>query len=297
MIPFLKTDTAARVRLSDYDFPDSVAPRIPELTRATTYKVAVQGTKLELKFYTKGENCDEYAQVAGGVVALLLPYDRCPKGRALKADIFMSDCPKQMPPKGDVIGRDHVNTGYAQGCSARPFVVFREEEWLKVFIHECFHYLHLDDGMQEVRLPMFSLSGAVKVGEAFCEVWARILNCYLVAAHTGKSAQRLLAQERRHAARNMVRVLAHMGLTFADLTTPKAAAYREDTSVFAYIVLGAILMNDPTEFEREFAGFQGTTAQLFQLVEKQMVSPSFLAEIGKPVRKTRRMRMSAIKLF
>lgn len=296
MIPFLKTETAARVRLSDYDFPTSVAPHIPVLTRATTYRAAVQGVKLEINFFTPGENCDAYAQAAGEVLAALLPYDRCPKGRAIKADVFLSDCPKQMP-EGPVFGRNHMNTGYAERCSAAPFVVFRKEEWLKVFIHECFHYLNLDADVADARLPMFGIPTVVKVSEAFCEVWARILNCYLVAARTGKSARRLLAQERRYAVRNMVRVLAHMGLTFADLRTPKAAGYREGTSTFAYVVLSAILMTDPAEFERVFAGFRGNTAQVLALVEKQMVSPTFLKEVNKPLRKTSRMRMSAIKLF
>ena len=295
MVTFTKTETNAQVPLSQYAFPPSVAPHIPALTRVSRYETVLRGKRVALSFYSRGENCDRYAEMAGDVLSVLVPYDRCPPGRAIQADVFLTDCLKRLPPKGVILGQDHVNTGYTRHCSADPLVVFRKDEWAKVFIHECMHHFKLDGGMAPTRLPMFNIPVEVHLNEAFSEVWARILNCHLVAAHTGQSAKTLLALERRHAVRTMVQVLAQMGLKYGDLTTEKAAQYKENTNVFAYIVLGAILLNDP-DFETEFAGFQGTTAKMLAMISKNMRAPSFLKKI-KPVRKTNRMRMSANNLF
>ena len=293
MVTFTKTEQYAQVELGRYSFPKSVAPHIAALTRVSRYETVLHGKKVALSFYSRGEDCDRYAEMAGDILSLLVPYDRCPTGRVIRADVFLTECLKRLPPKGVVLGEDHVNTGYTRPCSADSLVVYRKDEWAKVFIHECMHHFKLDGGMPPTRLPMFNIPVEVHLNEAFSEVWARILNCHLVAAHTGKSVKTLLALERRHAVRTMVQVLAQMGLKYGDLTTEKAAQYKENTNVFAYIVLGAILLNDP-DFEKEFAGFQGSTAKMLAMIAKNMNSP-FLKI--KPVRKTNRMRMSVNNLF
>jgi len=295
MVQFTKTEKIAQVNLSQYTIPSSVKPHILEMTRVSRYETVLHGKKVALSFYSLGEDCDRYAEMAGDILSLLVPYDRCPRGRTIQADVFLTDCDKRLPAKGVILGEDHINTGYTRHCSADSLVVYRKDEWAKVFIHECMHHFKLDDGMPPMRLPMFNIPVEVHLNEAYCEVWARILNCYLVAAHTGQSAKTLLALERRHAVRAMVQVLAQMGLKYGDLTTEKAAQYKENTNVFAYLVLGAILIHDP-DFEKEFAGFRGTTAKMLALISKNMRAPSFLKKI-KPVRKTNRMRMSANNLF
>ena len=281
--------------MGQYEFPPSVAPHISELTRVSRYETVLGGKKVAVSFYSRGENCDRYAEMAGDVLSVLIPHDRCPPGRVIQADVILTACEKRLPAKGVILGEDHINTGYTRGCSTNSLVVYRKDEWAKVFIHECMHHFKLDDGLAEIHLPMFQIPGTVLLSEAFSEVWARILNCHLVAAHTGRSVKTLLALERRHAVRTMVQVLAQMGLKYGDLTTEKAAQYKENTNVFAYIVLGAILINAP-EFEKEFAGFQGTTAKMLAMISKNMRAPSFLKKI-RPVRKTNRMRMSANNLF
>lgn len=295
MVLFTKTEKTAHVNLSQYEIPASVKPHLPELTRVSRYETVLHGKNVALSFYSRGENCDRFAEMAGDVLSILIPYDRCPSGRTIQADVFLTDCVKRLPPKGVILGEDHINTGYTQRCSKKSLVVYRREEWTKVFIHECMHHFNLDGGLAEVHLPMFRIPGTVLLSETFVEVWARILNCRLVAAHTGQSVKALLALERRHAVRTMVQVLAQMGLKYGDLTTEKAAQYKENTNVFAYIVLGAILINDP-DFEKVFAGFQGTTAKMLAMIAKNMRAPSFLKKI-RPVRKTNRMRMSLNNLF
>jgi hypothetical protein len=301
-IPFNKTETKERVDPAHYECPDAVVSTLKQLDRAYSYETQLRGTRVKITFHEcRARNCDALAQVAGHIFSLLLPHRKCPASQ-VQATVMLCDCPKEMP-QGKIFGQDHVNTGYAGRCSPKPLVVYREEEWVKVFIHECFHYFNLDSGLSEVRLPMFQLKTPVALYESFCEVWARIINCYITAEHTGKPVETLIEEERQYAVRNMVKVLDHMGLKFQDLTTPRAAVYAEETNVFAYIVLGAILLNDPAEFIEECKGFKGTNAGLLKMVQKQMGSSLFLTELNRQetalsrASKTNRMRMSTVDLF
>jgi hypothetical protein len=286
MIQFSKKKRSARVDMTAYDdCPPSVVPSLLKLKSETTY-TSKEGTVV---FYSN-EECDDYADVVATVWGFLLPFRRC-QG-PIHATILLGDAEKRMV---GVLGEDNVNTGYARRC--KELVVYRKEEWVKVFIHECMHEMNLDKGMTKVRLPMFRLSHEVALYEAYCETWARILNCYLVASYTGQPAVALLERERKYSVFNMVKVLAHSGLQYSDLWTERAAAYREETNVIAYVVLGAILMSDYNAFRTEFEGFRGTNAGMLALLERLHKSPKLLREIRVLPQGGNRLRMSIVDLF
>ena len=64
----------------------------------------------------------------------------------LKIYIFMTDFKRNLPDKSiDTIGPFHVNGGLSDMCRKQSeMLIFRKEEWFKVFVHETFHNLGLD---------------------------------------------------------------------------------------------------------------------------------------------------------
>jgi hypothetical protein len=75
--------------------------------------------------------------------------------RNMNIYIYLTNHLKQLPLHNDNrrttstsisnIDRIHVNTGFTTSCQhTTNMTIFREEEWLKVFIHETFHNLGLD---------------------------------------------------------------------------------------------------------------------------------------------------------
>ena len=143
-----------------------------------------------------------------------------------------------------MFGRDHINTGYTDGTE---IVVYRKEEWFKVFIHECFHFFKYDHLLFNKHLvtpilQMFPLESPVNLYESYCEIWARTLNCCMVHVHTSIPLSELLHREKKHSVRHMVNVLRHMNLTYKDIQL-KGNTFSEETNVLAYVVLGAILMH------------------------------------------------------
>ena len=207
------------------------------------------------------------------VARYLWPYRKCVEG-TFNAEIFWCDAPKKLPRPTTPLDQNHVNTGYSYPCES--LVVYRKQEWFKVFIHESFHYLGLDKGVAEmVDLDMFTIPLQVSLREAFCETWARIVQCDFLGG---------LDQEREHSVRNMVRVLRHMGLKYSDLWGAKGNSYAEKTNVFAYVVLTAILLHSPPLFVRSCPRFDANVATLLRLIDTNFRAPSFLKRVRKAER-------------
>jgi hypothetical protein len=204
---------------------------VTELTHCTEYKVGPH----TIAFYFTTENTDELFAYVDRLLWLLQP--KTP----VHADILLTSA-KKFYPKGKVFGPSNVNTGY----SSDKIVVYRKEEWFKVLIHEFFHYLHhervlFEPALQERILAIFKVDSEVNLYESYCEVWARTLNCCIIASCRGVPMETLLYHEKKYAVRHMVNVLHHMGLTYPRLFEP--SDYKEHTNVLAYVVLTAILMH------------------------------------------------------
>lgn len=101
-----------------------------------------------------------------------------------------------MPGKkeGDVLTTEFVNSAYAHQ-NARPesredhIVIFREEEWFKVFIHETFHLFNMDLGSMDTTSMVSQLSAVFGfpqhqtflMNEMYSETCATIINAAYVA--------------------------------------------------------------------------------------------------------------------
>ena len=77
----------------------------------------------------------------------------------------------------------HINGGVSDLCQpSGRVIVYRKEEWFKVFIHETMHNYGLDFSEMDISAAngllhkMFTIQKDVKIYESYCEVWARIMN-------------------------------------------------------------------------------------------------------------------------
>ncbi|MEY3811249.1 MAG: Chrysochromulina ericina virus [Pseudomonadota bacterium] len=77
----------------------------------------------------------------------------------------------------------HINGGVSDLCKpSGRVIVYRKEEWFKVFIHETMHNYGLDFSEMDISAAngllhkMFTIQKDVKIYESYCEVWARIMN-------------------------------------------------------------------------------------------------------------------------
>jgi len=189
--------------------------------------------------------------------------------RTLNVYIYPTPFNKNLPPSTTtVLGPDQVNTAFTSACAPKgQIIVFREEEWFKVFIHETFHAYGLDfatsngNNYKEFKkqiAAIFPIKSDFDLYEAYTETWARIINCLLCSFNSleNKKDKKAFMEnfllcielERMFALYQCIKVLSFMGLHYKDLhmkeNTLSAQLYNEDTHVFAYYVMTAVFLND-----------------------------------------------------
>jgi hypothetical protein len=167
-----------------------------------------------------------------------------------------------------ILSENNVNTAYTTTCpKISDIVIFRKEEWFKVFMHETFHNFALDFSDMNVEsstkriLNIFPIKSDVNLFEAYAEFWAEFMNslfCSFFAMQDKNNedefisnAEYFLHFERTFGFFQLVKTLDFMGLKYKDLysnsktsSASRELLYKEDTSVFSYYVLNLILFNN-----------------------------------------------------
>ena len=167
-----------------------------------------------------------------------------------------------------VLGPEHVNTAFTYACAPKgQLIIFREEEWFKVFIHETFHAYGLDFARSEAIefkntiKSLFPINSEFDLYEAYTETWARIVNCALCSFNALENDVKrdkkafmtnftfCIEIERLFSLYQCTKVLSFMGLHYNDIHGDKPnylsdKLYKENTHVFAYYIMTAIFLND-----------------------------------------------------
>jgi hypothetical protein len=200
--------------------------------------------------------------------------DKC--GNNLTVYLYFSPFEKSLPSEfHTVIGQDHANTAFTYSCPESPseIVIYRQEEWFKVFIHETFHLLTLDfSGMNVDKLcsdkmsSVFSINSDFKIYETYTETWSVIINASLCAYYyllENKTSfdefliavNFFMGYEILFKVFQMNKILSFMDLSYEMLTgqdeniaSSVKTLYKEDTNVFAYHIATTILLCNYKKF-------------------------------------------------
>jgi hypothetical protein len=189
---------------------------------------------------------------------------------------------KVLPPKGQGLGVEHVNTAFTTSCATQTEIhIFREEEWFKVLIHETFHNHGLDfsekfdvyhDAVQaQLKQCYRALRSPVLLFESYCEFWALLLHTLLEAFVNSKQTlkcwtqfQRMLRIEQTFSQFQCVKVLDHYGLTFTKdvlhFDGPKVFDERQ-SNAFAYYVIKSVMISHCDAFLEWHLAANGPTLQ------------------------------------
>ena len=112
--------------------------------------------------------------------------------KTLTIYFYKLDDKKNFPNNSDNrLYEHHVNSAFTYCCVPNnEIIIFREEEWFKVFIHETFHSFGLDFAHQdnntinESLKDLFGLDIKYNLTESYSESWARIINIIFCAYWT-----------------------------------------------------------------------------------------------------------------
>ena len=187
--------------------------------------------------------------------------------------IYLTDFKKILPSNNIIIlSQQQINTGYTIVCSEiSEIVIYRKEEWFKVFIHETFHNFGFDFSTMNVKelndniSQLFPIKSKFNLYESYCEIWTRIINSafcsYSILNNKNNISSFisycdvLLQVERIFSLYQANKILNYIGIKYEHLykkdelsTSLRNTLYKEKANVFAYYIISSILLNDYTKF-------------------------------------------------
>jgi len=261
---------------SNYICPSEVMDDMKNLHYGVQYINEIS-IPVHLLFFTKTkDDCLDKFHIVMTILQYMLQFPN--NLTSIQIDFAFTSIQKQLPVRG-VISPSTLNTGYTID---NKIVVYREEEWLKVFIHECMHMFLYDLELRDKPTLLYSLFPIrIQVNESYCELWARILNCCVISVMNRTSLEHLLEKEKKYSSEQLVKVLRYMKLTYLQLTDKKTD-YKEETNAFAYLVIPAILIQEPYQFvkwcnkhNKDMLPIQSATTYA-ELIRKNYMAPEFL---------------------
>ena len=259
-------------------FPNEIRKCIDDMTNlVVSYTFSLFNRNIKVFFIVeKQEHIDVYNKYVDAMVMWLYILNeyaspRCSK--TLTVYLYFTKLEKKLPNTSiTILDENNVNTAFTTTCPIdSEIVVFRREEWFKVFIHETFHNFALDfSDMNNFEchnhiLSIFPVKSQVNLFESYTEFWAEIVNTLFCSFFSLKNknnvhefmtnAEYLINFERTYSFFQLVKTLDFMGLRYIDLYSKSEHSvmlrdnlYKENTNVLAYYVIKTILLNNYQSF-------------------------------------------------
>jgi hypothetical protein len=258
-------------------FPAEIRTHIDKLSSyELTYTFSLFDKEIRLFFVLENPHVESemkvYNKYVDSIVMWLYILNKyASKFCAKKLDIYLyfTSLSKYLPSTdAHVLDENHANTAFTTTCPRESeIVIFRQEEWFKVLIHETFHNFGLDfSGMNTDKctsdmLKIFPVDSEINLYESYAEFWAEIMNalfCSFFKLKNKNNVDEFLANseyfinfERTHSFFQLVKTLHYMGLRYETLfkkdkqnTLRRETLYKEKTSILAYYIIKTILMNN-----------------------------------------------------
>jgi hypothetical protein len=258
-------------------FPELVRKHIDELSMyEITYNFSLYGRKTKIIFIVEQENYELKLETFNGYVDsiimwlyILNQYASKQCANSLVIYFYFTSLEKKLPNSNIyILDEINVNTAFTTTCPRdSEIVVFRKEEWFKVFIHETFHNFGLDFSDMNINeankciLSIFKVNSTVNLFESYTEFWAEIINALFCSFFSLKDKTNIneflsyseffINFERTYSFFQLVKTLDFMGLTYKDLysnsqhgTIVRNNLYKEKTNVLSYYVIKTVLINN-----------------------------------------------------
>jgi len=258
-------------------FPEEVRKHIDELSvTELCYNFSLFNRNIKLFFIIEEGNVelklDVYNKHVDAIIMwlyILNEYSSKECASNLVVYFYFTSLEKKLPSSNiEILNENNINTAFTTTCPKdSEIVVYRKEEWFKVFIHESFHNFALDfsdmnnSGCKNRILSIFPVDSEVNLYESYTEFWAEIINalfCSFFSLKNKNNIEEFLSYseffinfERTYSFFQLVKTLRFMGLTYKDLYSKninskimRDTLYKENTNVLSYYVIKTILLNN-----------------------------------------------------
>lgn len=196
-----------------------------------------------VKLYSESDvNIQPYIKKIKTILLLFIHYKPIHSKKYHNVTIYLTDIPKKHTTVP--IKMDNINSGFSQN---NHIVIFRRDEWFKVFIHECIHLFEFDfhshTDFSELG-QYFKIDSEILLFEAYTEFWARIINVCIISfdktfRRFNLNFKRHIKMEQLYSAVTAKKILNQYNMEYTDLLVPNS--YTEETNTFCYYILTSLL--------------------------------------------------------
>lgn len=262
---------------SENSFPEIIRKHINDsMMSEISYSFSLNNRKVKVVFVLENHDYEikidlynRYVEIIAMWLFILNMYASKKCAENIVIYFYFTSLEKQLPTSNlHILNQINVNTAFTTTCPKdSEIVVFRKEEWFKVFIHETFHNFGLDFSMMNngvlhnCILNIFKVKSDVNAFEAYTEFWAEIINanfCSFFSIANKNDNEEYLSTvelyinfEKIHSIFQLVKTLDFMGLQYSDLylNTKRSASlrenlYKENTNVLSYYIIKSVLLNN-----------------------------------------------------
>lgn len=258
-------------------FPETIRNHIDDFTMTEiSYSFSLYDRKIKVYFLIEKSLTDLNIEVYNTYMEMICIWlyilnmyasNKCSK--TFTVYFYLTSQQKKIPSSNiHILNETHVNTAFTTTCPVvSEIVVYRNEEWFKVFIHETFHNFGLDFSMMDNELitncilNIYKVKSSVNAYEAYAEFWAEIMNalfCSFVSTKHKDDMKEFLSNanfyinyERTYSFFQLTKILDFMGLTYKELYSNlkythviRENLYKENTNVLSYYILKTILLGN-----------------------------------------------------
>ena len=261
--------------------PKSIRRQIKENTRGVfTLKTTILNIEIKINLlllsessFNKLKYLEKKLLYALKEIYFCLLYKNNDVLKSLDIHLFLTS-EKTVLPENKLItlGVNECNSAVTWACAEEgSILVYREEEWRKVLLHELFHSLCLDFSVEkynklrnEIR-SIFDIKSDFEISETYTEFWATIINSCFVSYNLLEDktnnenflmyASFFIQLERVFSLFQCIKVLNFMGLRYSNLVSVleidksfRELLYKEETNVFTYYILKTLLLYNVVDF-------------------------------------------------
>jgi hypothetical protein len=278
-----KNNTMPKCNMMDI-IPTNITKHIENMKAINyVYKFNIHSKQYTVSFYTNlmDEIIQEYIKKVYMLLYIVYTYANKDCSKNLNIYLYLTDLKKVLPTHTKVLKEENVNTAFTTSCKPHAeIVLFRQEEWFKVLIHECFHCNGLDFSTADTSdcdktiLYIFPVSADVRLYETYCEMWGEMINVLFISYFSISNSikikenrdiyihkivskgEKLLHHERMFSMFQSSKILHFFGIDYKQLYDKqdmnshnvRQIKYKEETSVLSYYILKNIYIFFMNEF-------------------------------------------------
>ena len=237
--------------------------------KLVSYENIINSKKYVFEFIIYGreisiKNLDSIVEKMLLIVQVIIALSNNKSRQGQHVTIFLTPFKKKLDiNSSNILGAKNANSGFTYtNHTDNAIIIYRKEEFFKVFIHESIHYYGVDKALHKplndpthynkfIKLFNINNNDFISIGfnESITEFWAFIMFLCIISYDRSIKLANFIAEYERlykielvHIIFQLVKILNHNNLTYTQLLSKTNSKYRETTHIFSYYIIKTMLV-------------------------------------------------------